>query len=31
MREPQSFRGLHYDMARGNFESYPTLRRLARQ
>ncbi len=27
---PQSFRGLHYDMARGNYESYATLRRIVR-
>ncbi len=27
---PQPFRGLHYDMARGNYESYATLRRIVR-
>lgn len=27
---PQAFRGLHYDMARGNYESYATLRRIVR-
>jgi hypothetical protein len=27
---PQAFRGLHYDMARGNYETYATLRRIVR-